>query len=83
MVPNWLTLNPARVYSHNQSKKLLGNGNVNIKLDIHNESGVPVTAEAQGTTFDGEQYVMSVVLKGIANNTMGSRTILKTLAQGG
>lgn len=75
--------NPARVYSHNESKKLLGNGNVNIKLDIHNESGVPVTAEAQGTTFDGEQYVMSVVLKGIANNTMGSRTILKTLAQGG
>lgn len=75
--------NPARVYSHNESKKLIGGGNVNVKLDIHNESGVPVTAEAQGTTFDGEQYVMSVVLKGIANNTMGSRTILKTLAQGG
>lgn len=74
---------PARVYSHNESKKLIGNGSVNVKLDIHNESGVPVTAEAQGTTFDGEQYVMSVVLKGIANNTMGSRTILKTLAQGG
>lgn len=75
--------NPARVYSHNESKKLIGGGNVNVKLDIHNESGVPVTAESQGTTFDGEQYVMSVVLKGIANNTMGSRTILKTLAQGG
>lgn len=74
---------PARVYSHNESKKLIGGGNVNVKLDIHNESGIPVTAEAQGTTFDGEQYVMSVVLKGIANNTMGSRTILKTLAQGG
>lgn len=73
---------PARVYSHNDSKNLMG-GNVNVKLDIHNESGVPVTAESQGTTFDGEQYVMSIVLKGIANNTMGSRTILKTLAQGG
>lgn len=73
---------PARVYSHNDSRNLMG-GNVNVKLDIHNESGVPVTAESQGTTFDGEQYVMSIVLKGIANNTMGSRTILKTLAQGG
>lgn len=70
--------NSAQVYSNTDTNKILNKDNpVNIKLDIHNESGTPVQAEKQDIKFDGESYILSVVLKGIANNAMGMRTIMK------
>ena len=70
--------NSAQVYSSTDTNKLLNKDKpVNIKLDIHNESGTPVQAEKQDIKFDGESYILSVVLKGIANNAMGMRTIMK------
>lgn len=70
--------NSAQVYSNTDTNKILNKDKpVNIKLDIHNESGTPVQAEKQDIKFDGESYILSVVLKGIANNAMGMRTIMK------
>jgi hypothetical protein len=34
-------------------------------------------AEQTGSVFDGERWVLGVVLKGISNNTMGLRSLLQ------
>lgn len=71
---------PGRVYTAQQTRNALsgGNGgNVNIKFDIKNESGTPVEAQQTGSSFDGETYIVGVVLKAINSNKYGARTILK------
>jgi hypothetical protein len=72
--------NSGRVFNHSDTKKLMNNGNtpVNLKMEIRNESGTPVKAEQEGIKFDGESYILSVVLKGIAENKMGMRSIMKS-----
>lgn len=72
--------NSGRVFNHSDTKKLMNNGNtpVNLKMEIRNESGTPVKAEQENIKFDGESYILSVVLKGIAENKMGMRSIMKS-----
>lgn len=72
--------NSGRVFNHSDTKKLMNNGNtpVNLKMEIKNESGTPVKAEQESIKFDGESYILSVVLKGIAENKMGMRSIMKS-----
>ena len=72
--------NSGRVFNHSDTKKLMNNGNtpVNLKMEIRNESGTPVKAEQESIKFDGESYILSVVLKGIAENKMGMRSIMKS-----
>lgn len=74
--------NPARVYTAKQTANALSNanGSVNIKIDLHNESGTKVEAQTTGTSFDGESYVVGVVLKAIANNQNGMRNIIRGVA---
>ncbi len=38
-------------------------GNVNVAVTIENQTGRPVDAQASGAKFDGEKYVVSVVMK--------------------
>lgn len=68
---------PGRVYNAEQTAKALGSGNVSIKIDLHNESGQQIQAETTGSTFDGESYVVDVVLKAISTNKNGMRNIIK------
>lgn len=72
--------NSGRVFNHSDTKKLMNNGNtpINLKMEIRNESGTPVKAEQENIKFDGESYILSVVLKGIAENKMGMRSIMKS-----
>lgn len=74
--------NPGRVYTAEQTRNALsGNGGgVNIKIDLHNESGQQVEAQTTGSTFDGESYVVGVVLKAISTNKNGMRNIIKGVA---
>ena len=48
-----------------------------IVINLNNETGVAMDAEQTGSAFDGERWVLSVVLKGINNNTMGLRSMLQ------
>lgn len=74
--------NSGRVFNHADTKKLMNGGNtpINLKMEIRNESGTPVKAEQEGVKFDGESYILSVVLKGFAENKMGMRSIMKSAA---
>lgn len=73
--------NPGRVYTADQTRNALsGGGGVNIKIDLHNESGTQVEAQTTGSTFDGENYVVGVVLKAISTNKNGMRNIIKGVA---
>lgn len=76
----------SQVYTNRDTQKLLGgNGtNVNIKVNLKNESGVQMQSEQQGEVqFDGESYVLSIVLKGISENKLGIRSALKGMTQNG
>lgn len=48
-----------------------------VVINLHNESGVALDARQTDASFDGEKWVIGVVMNGIANNTMGMRTMLK------
>ena len=48
-----------------------------IVVNIENNTGMPVDAEQTGGSFDGEKWVLGVVINGLANNTMGMRSMLK------
>jgi len=49
----------------------------NVIVNITNESGVPMMAEETGSNFDGENYIVTVMLNAIATNKMGIRTTMK------
>lgn len=69
---------PGRVYNAEQTSKALNAGaNVNIKFDLQNNTGTPMEAQQTGTSFDGENYVIGVVLNAVATNKGGMRTMLK------
>ena len=53
----------------------------NIKVNITNQTGSSISADQTGVSFDGESYVMGIVLKSISTNKFGSRTILKGLSK--
>jgi lambda family phage tail tape measure protein len=43
-----------------------GGGNINFTMNVDNQTGQPVEAKNTGVKFDGEQYIVSVVLKNIS-----------------
>ena len=53
------------------------NGMPNIIVNISNASGMPLAAEETGSSFDGENYIVSVMMNAIATNKMGIRTTMK------
>jgi hypothetical protein len=46
---------------------------MNVKVEVINQTSQNVRAENQPMRFDGERYILGVVLKGIEHNTMGMR----------
>lgn len=54
-----------------------GWGSAPIVINLHNESGIPMEAEQNESQFDGESYVIGVVLNAVATNKMGMGSLLK------
>lgn len=52
----------------------------NVVINVQNETGQAVTAKQGDTSFDGESYVIGVVLEGLATNKNGMRDIFKGVA---
>ena len=75
------TLNRMNKMGHFANGGYVGSGGngygPNVVINIENNTGVPVDAEQTGSSFDGEKWVIGVVMNGIANNTMGMRSMLK------
>jgi tape measure domain-containing protein len=49
----------------------------NVVVNIENQTGMPVTAEQTESTWDGESWVIGIVMNGIVTNKNGMRTVLK------
>ena len=54
-----------------------GDNAPNVVINVDNQTGSDVTMEQNGSKFDGEKWIISVVMKGMANNTMGMRSAFK------
>lgn len=73
---------PGRVYTAEQTRAALSgdgreNNNINIKVELKNESGTQMEAQQTSSYFDGESYIIGVVIKGISTNKGGLRTFMK------
>lgn len=70
-----------RVYNNNETKSMLGGGNPqNIKIELKNESGTQLKADEASVSFDADTMIISTVIKGVGNNTLGIRNMLKGAA---
>lgn len=58
----------------------LGAAGCNVEINIKNETGQPVQAQQTGSRFDGEKYVLDLILKFVNNNDGGLRTMIKGVA---
>ena len=65
-------------YIHNNAstKALLGGGPPRININVHNESGQQMTAEAE-TKLDGEEYVTNIWLRAYLSNRGGLQDAIK------
>ena len=52
-------------------------GTPSIVINLHNESGIQMEAEQTGGSFNGENYIIGVVLNAVATNKMGMRSLLQ------
>lgn len=72
---------PGRVYTADQTRAALsGNaagGTTKIIVQLENKSGTQLKASEQNTTFDGKNYVVSVLLEAVTTNYMGTQNILR------
>lgn len=70
---------PGRVYNAEQTARALkGSGSPeNMKIVIENKSGTPVKATSASSSFNGKEYVLSVVVDAVATNEGGITDILK------
>lgn len=52
-------------------------GGANVQVNVINQTSQPVTAEKQSPQFDGDQYVVNVILKDVAQNGPIGRLLRK------
>ena len=52
----------------------------NVQINISNESGQPLQAQQTGSRFDGESYIIDVVVNAFSTNRSGLRTMVKGVA---
>lgn len=53
-----------------------GSSQTNIKVELKNESGTPLKSTKSETTFNGREYVVSVVIDAVNRNAYGLRDVL-------
>ncbi len=62
------------------SPSTVSKGGVNVSIHLTNESGQQLQAEQTGSSFNGEEYVIGVVLKAVSTNQGGLRSMIKGVA---
>lgn len=73
--PELLQFNAShRIYNASQTRKMLGgNQGNNVTVNIINQSGQALESEQQSSRFDGENYIIDVMVKAVTNNKGGAR----------
>ena len=80
--PELLQFNAShRIYNASQTRKMLGgNQGNNVTVNIINQSGQSLESDQQSSRFDGENYIIDVVVKAVTNNKGGARDAIKAAA---
>lgn len=80
--PELLQFNAShRIYNASQTRKMLGgNQGNNVTVNIINQSGQALESEQQSSRFDGENYIIDVMVKAVTNNKGGARDAIKAAA---
>ena len=80
--PELLQFNAShRIYNASQTRKMLGgNQGNNVTVNIINQSGQALESEQQSSRFDGENYIIDVMVNAVTNNKGGARDAIKAAA---
>ncbi len=81
--PEFVTLNGggAQVTStHTTQRQLSENTAPNVTINVINQTGTESKAETTAPKWDGESWVISVVLNAVATNKNGMRSLIKGVA---
>lgn len=71
-----------RIYTANETRRLVGGGAAsnNVVVNIINQSGQELESKQQNSRFDGENYVIDVVVRAMESNKGGMRDAIKASA---
>lgn len=72
-----------RIYTASETRRLVGGGAAasnNVTVNIINQSGQSLESEQQSSRFDGENYIIDVMVKAVTNNKGGARDAIKAAA---
>ena len=72
-----------RIYTASETRLLVGGGAAasnNVTVNIINQSGQALESEQQSSRFDGENYIIDVMVKAVTNNKGGARDAIKAAA---
>ena len=71
-----------RIYTASETRRLMGGGATsnNVVVNIVNQSGQELESKQQNSRFDGENYVIDVVVRAMGSNKGGMRDAIKASA---
>lgn len=71
-----------RIYTASETRRLMGGGATsnNVVVNIVNQSGQELESKKQNSRFDGENYVIDVVVRAMESNKGGMRDAIKASA---
>lgn len=71
-----------RIYTASETRRLVGGGATsnNVVVNIVNQSGHELESKQQNSRFDGENYVIDVVVRAMESNKGGMRDAIKASA---
>lgn len=70
-----------RIYTANETRRLMGGATSNnVVVNIVNQSGQELESKQQNSRFDGENYVIDVVVRAMESNKGGMRDAIKASA---
>lgn len=71
-----------RIYTASETRRLVGGGTTsnNVVVNIVNQSGQELESKQQNSRFDGENYVIDVVVRAMESNKGGMRDAIKASA---
>lgn len=70
-----------RVFNNRQTQAAFNSSPQNVRIELKNESGNELKAEQAGVSFDVDTMVISAVIKGVNEDRMGLRTMMKGIAR--
>lgn len=71
-----------RIYTASETRRLVGGGGAsnNVVVNIINQSGQELESKQQNSRFDGENYIIDVVVRAMESNKGGMRDAIKASA---